>query len=357
MVFAMFKIFVLNLGSTSSKIALYEDETMVANQTFRHSTQELDQFPNVLSQIHFRKNIIDEWLKTQNVQLKELSILVVRGAVTKPIPGGIYLIDEDVYEDISHEKNGSHISNVGICIGYEWAKETDKEVIFVNAPMTDEYSDIARISGLKGLERRSGFHALNTKQIALEYAKSIGKSINELNLLIAHIGGGISVGIHAHGRVIDTSNALDGEGPFSPERAGGLTSRMVLQVVKENNHDDEKIAKLLVGKGGLVSHLGTSDVKLVYERSLSDPKVKLILDAMIYQIAKEIGAMATVVNGQIDQILITGGVAYNDYLIHELKGRIDWIAPVSIYPGEDELWALASGALRYLRREETLKKY
>ncbi len=353
----MFKIFVLNLGSTSSKIALYEDEKMVANQTFRHNTNELDQFSTVMAQIHFRKNIIDAWLKNQGVKLTDMSILVVRGAVTKPIQGGIYLVDEDVYEDISHERNGSHISNVGICIGYEWGKETGKQVIFVNAPMTDEYSDIARISGLKGFERRSGFHALNTKQIAFEYARSINKSVNELNLLIAHLGGCISVGIHVKGRVIDTSNALDGEGPFSPERAGGLTSRMVLQVVKENNHDDEKIAQLLVGKGGLVSHLGTSDVKVVYERSLSDPKVKLILDAMIYQIAKEIGAMATVVSGKVDQILITGGVAYNDYLIQELKNRIDWIAPVSVYPGEDELWALASGALRYLRHEETLKKY
>jgi len=353
----MFKLFVLNLGSTSSKIALYEDEKMVANQTFRHSTQELDQFLTVLSQIHFRKDIIDQWLASQKVSLKEMSLLVVRGAVTKPIPGGIYLVDEDVYEDISHERNGSHISNVGICIGYEWSKETGKEVVFVNAPMSDEYCDLARVSGLKGLERRSGFHALNTKQIALEYAKSIGKRVDQLNLLIAHLGGGISVGIHAKGRVIDTSNALDGEGPFSPERAGGLTSRMVLQVVKEQNHDDEKIAKLLVGKGGLVSHLGTSDVKAVYERSLTDPYAKLILDAMIYQIAKEIGAIATVVCGQVDQILITGGVAYNEYVIHELKQRIAWIAPVTVYPGEDELWALASGGLRYLRHEEALKKY
>lgn len=353
----MARIFVLNLGSTSSKIALFEDEVMVANQTFRHSSQELNAFPNVLAQISFRKAIIDDWLAFRTVQLATMDLIVVRGAVTKPIPGGVYRVDEAVYDDISHERNGSHISNVGICIGYQWAQETGKEVVFVNAPMTDEYEPIARISGLKGYERRSGFHALNTKQIGLEYAKSIGKSVTDLNLLIAHLGGGISVGIHAHGKVIDTSNALDGEGPFSPERAGGLTSRMVLQVAEEYQLDREKITKLLVGQGGLVSHLGTSDVKEVYERSLTDPYAKLILDAMIYQIAKEIGAIATVVCGKVDQILIAGGVAYNDYLCSELKKRIAWIAPVTLYPGEDELRALAIGGLRYLQGEEPLKEY
>lgn len=353
----MSKLFVLNLGSTSSKIALFEGETMIANQTFRHTSEELAVFPNILSQTHYRKAIIDEYLKSKNVALSSMDLIVVRGAVTKPIPGGVYRVDDIVYDDISHEKNGSHISNVGICIGYEWAQETGKEVVFVNAPMTDEYSELARISGLKGYDRRSGFHALNTKQIAIEYAKSIGKSTAELNLVIAHLGGGISVGIHSHGRVIDTSNALDGEGPFSPERAGGLTSRMVIQVIQNNHHDYEKIAKLLVGQGGLVSHLGTSDVKEVYERSLKDPQVKLILDAMIYQIAKEIGAIATVVNGQVDQIIITGGVAHNTYITDEITKRVAFIAPVSLYPGEDEMRALAFGGLRYLSGEETLKPY
>lgn len=353
----MAQIFVLNLGSTSSKIALFHDEAMTANQTFRHTSEELSGFPNVLSQTHFRKKIIDDYLTSRNVSLSSMDLIVVRGAVTKPIPGGVYRVDEAVYDDISHERNGSHISNVGICIGYEWAKETGKDVVFVNAPMTDEYCDLARVSGLKGHERRSGFHALNTKQIALEYAKSIGKTPADLNLLIAHLGGGISVGIHEKGRVIDTSNALDGEGPFSPERAGGLTSRMVIQVIKDNAYDYEKIAKLLVGQGGLVSHLGTSDVKAVYERSLKDPHAKLILDAMIYQIAKEIGAIATVVNGQVDQILITGGVAYNTYITEEITKRVRFIADVSVYPGEDEMRALANGGLRYLRGEETLKPY
>jgi len=353
----MLKLFVLNLGSTSSKIALFEDEVMVASQTFRHSSEDLNIFPNILSQTHYRKKVIDDYLKTRAVSLNTMDLIVVRGAVTKPIPGGVYRVDEAVYEDISQEKNGSHISNVGICIGYEWAQETGKEVVFVNAPMTDEYEEIARISGLKGIQRRSGFHALNTKQIALEYAKSIGKSTSDLNLVIAHIGGGISVGIHSHGKVIDTSNALDGEGPFSPERAGGLTSRMVIQVIQQNHHDYEKIAKILVGQGGLVSHLGTSDVKAIYERSLSDPHTKLILDAMIYQIAKEIGAIATVVNGQVDQIIITGGVAFNTYITDEITKRVAFIAPVSIYPGEDEMRALAFGGLRYLKGEEALKPY
>jgi butyrate kinase len=165
------------------------------------------------------------------------------------------------------------------------------------------------------------------------------------------------VGIHEKGRVIDVSNALDGEGPFSPERAGGLTSRMVIQVIKDNNYDYEKIAKILVGQGGMVSHLGTSDVKEIYERSKTDPEVKLILDAMIYQIAKEIGAFATVVCGKVDQIIITGGVAYNTYITDELTKRVSFIAPVSLYPGEDEMRALANGGLRYLRGEEVLKSY
>lgn len=353
----MAKLLVLNLGSTSTKVALYHDETLIDSHTLRHTTAELAPYPTIMDQTDFRKGVIEAWLRSINVNVSDMDLLVVRGGIVKPIPGGIYQITETIYQEVHAEIHGSHISNVGMCIGYRWAQETGLEVVFVNAPMTDEFQEVARVVGLKGYQRRSGFHALNQKEIARQYAASIHKGVEELNLIVAHLGGGISIGAHHHGRVIDVNNPLDGEGPLSPERAGVLPSRVMYRVMAEHHHDPQAVQRVLVGKGGMVSLVGSNDMREIMRRAQTEPEVNLAVDAMIYQIAKEIGSMATVLSGHVDQILITGGLAHDPVLIERLRPKIDWIAKISVYPGEDELGALARGALRYLRGEEKLQTY
>lgn len=353
----MFKILVLNLGSTSTKTAIFHDEQMIDSVTLRHSSQDLSVFPNVMDQIGFRKSAVETWLREKGVDVLDFSIFCVRGGLIKPIPCGIYKIDHEMIKELEAEKHGSHVSNAGMAIGYRWGQETGKEVIFVNAPVSDELTEVARMTGFKGIERRSIFHALNQKQIALEYARSLRKAPEDLNLIVCHMGGGITIGAHQKGRIVDVTNAIDGEGPLTPERAGSLDVRMTLQLLKQFNGDEARMNKELVGKGGMVSHLGTNNVLEVVERAKTEPYARLILDVMIYQCAKSIGAMATVLEGQVDQILLTGGLAYNTQICQELIQRIQWISGVSVYPGEDELRALADGALRYLRHEEALKPY
>ena len=353
----MAKLLVLNLGSTSTKVALYHDDTVTSSQTLRHTSAELAPYPMIMDQMEFRKGLIEGWLSSINIKVSDMDLLVVRGGIVKTIQGGIYKITEQIYNEVHAEIHGSHISNVGMCIGYRWAKETGLDVVFVNAPMTDEFQDVARVVGLKGFQRRSGFHALNQKEIARQYAASIHKSVDELNLIVAHLGGGISIGAHHLGRVIDVNNPLDGEGPLSPERSGALPSRVMYRVMAEYGNDPKVVQRVLVGKGGMVSLVGSNDMRDIMMRAQTDPEVNLAVDAMIYQIAKEIGAMATVLEGHVDQILITGGLAYDASLIDRLRSKVDWIAGISVYPGEDELGALARGALRYLRGEEKLQTY
>jgi butyrate kinase len=350
-------ILVLNLGSTSTKVAIYQDLECLLTHTIRHSSEEMAQFDQTLDQVDFRRNLIEEWVSKQTQKMEDIDLFCVRGGILKPIAGGIYTVTAKVIEDVHSEIYGSHVSGVGLCIGYDWSKRYGKEAIFLNSPSTDELDDIARITGIKGVYRRSGFHALNQKQMAWQYAQSINKTENDLNLIICHLGGGISIGAHHHGRVIDVSNGLDGEGPFSPERAGALPNFEVLNLVERYHGDLKAIKKLLVGQGGLVSHFNTNNLAEVLVMGQSDPKVQLIIEAMAYQIAKEVGVMATVLKGQVDQIIITGGLAYNQSFIDLIAPRIEWIAPITLYPGENELFALASGAYRYLSHSEELKEY
>jgi len=353
----MFRVLVLNLGSTSTKAAIYEDHQQVHQVTLRHTAIDLAPYAKVMDQLDYRKNTLETWLNEMNVSLESMDLFCVRGGLVKPIPGGIYQVTSAMIKDLEAETYGAHVSNTGMAIGYAWGQSTGKEVIFLNAVVTDEMSDIAHISGLKDVPRRSVFHALNQKQIALEYAHSLGKTPQDLNLIVCHLGGGISVGAHERGRIVDVNNALEGDGPFSPERVGTLTSRALFDVLKANHGDYESSQKQLIGNGGMVSHFGTNDMKLLVERAQSEAPVKLVVDAMIYQVAKEIGSKAVVFKGNVDQILITGGLAYNAYLVQSLKDHVSWIAGVSVYPGEDELEALAAGALRYLRKEESLQVY
>lgn len=352
----MAQILILNLGSTSSKGAIYRDLNLVKEFTLRHSTDELAPFKKILDQVDFRKKRVEAWLESEGFKLVDIDLFCLRGGLVKPIPSGIYKIDETIVEEVTQEKYGAHSSNIGLVLGHLWSLEYQKDAIFLNAPVTDELSNLARFTGLKDVKRRSVFHALNQKQIALEYAKSVNKSVNELNLVVCHLGGGISVGAHNLGKIVDVNNALDGEGPFSPERSGQLSNFMVLDLV-ESMKDISSIKKLLAGKSGLVSHLNTNSMIEALKMAEYDPHAAEVIQAMIYQIAKQIGAMATVLKGKVDQICITGGLAYNTKFVDQIISYVDWIAPVSVYPGEDELYALASGAVRYLNNIEMLKKY
>jgi len=353
----MFKILVTNLGSTSTKAAIYHDDTCAFSTTLRHSSEEIGRFNRVLDQKQFRKQRMEEWILSLGVSIKDLDCICVRGGVVKPLPGGIYTVSSEVVNDILDERYGTHVTNVGNLIGYEWGKEYQKPVIFVDAPITDELSVLARYSGHKLISRRSVFHALNQKQMARQYAKETNQDVNKLRLVVAHMGGGISVGAHKYGQVVDVNNALDGEGPFSPERAGSLTSIGVLELVQMFKGDIEQVKKQIIGQGGMVSYLQTNNVQHVIESFSTSDESKRVIDAMCYQVAKEIGSMATVLRGKVDQIILTGGLAYNDYIVAQIKRRVEFIADITVYPGEDELYALAQGALRFLRNEEEAQSY
>lgn len=352
----MAQILILNLGSTSSKGAIYHDLELVKEFTLRHSSEELAPFKKILDQVDFRKKSVETWLEAEGFKLVDIDLFCLRGGLVKPIPSGIYKINETIVEEVKEEKYGAHSSNIGLVLGYLWSIEYQKDAIFLNAPVTDELSNLARYTGLKDVKRRSVFHALNQKQIALQYANSINKPYESLNLVVCHLGGGISVGAHQYGRIVDVSNALDGEGPFSPERSGQLSNFMVLDLV-ESMKDIPSIKKLLAGKSGLVSHLNTNSMIEALKMAENDSYANEVIQAMVYQIAKQIGAMATVLKGKVDQICITGGLAYNTKFVEQIIEYIDWISPVSVYPGEDELYALANGAVRYLTKIEALKVY
>lgn len=350
-------ILVTNLGSTSTKAAIYHDLECAYETTLRHPASDLSQFKSILDQKEYRKQALESWLESIHVSFASLDIICVRGGVLKPCVSGIYRVDETIIQDILSGQYGMHVTNVGNLIGYEWGQTYHKEVVFVDAPISDELHPLARYSGHALIERRSVYHALNQKQQARIYAQRVGKTYEELNLIVCHMGGGISVGVHHHGKVIDVTNALDGEGAMSPERAGSLSSMGVLKLLNHFNHDEALLKKNLVGLGGLMSYVNTSDLREVMAQAQDSPSHRLLVEAMMYQVAKDIGAMATVLEGKIDQIILTGGIAYNQELMDMLKKRIGFIAPISVYPGEDELYALVCGALRYLNHEEQLQTY
>jgi len=353
----MAKLFILNLGSTSTKVALFENDTLIHSVTLRHTAEELRPYKSIMHQEPLRKACVENWMAEKGFHFTHLDLLVVRGPLVKPVEGGIYELSKEVVDDARSENYGVHITNVGIVLGYEWGQEFNLPVIFVDAPITDEFCDEARYSGLKGYDRRSCFHALNSKQIVRETALKLHKEVKELNIIVAHLGGGITVSAHAHGRVIDVNNALDGEGPFSPERAGGVPAMEVLRLAEDYDFNRTIVKKFLIGQGGLTSYLGHSNVSQALEEAKTDLETKKVLDAMAYQIGKQIGAMACVLKGSVDAVCFTGGIAHAEPFVNMVRQYTDWIAPVHLFPGEDELRAMALGGLRYLNKEEKPKIY
>jgi len=352
------KSLIINPGSTSTKIGVFEDETLLFEETLRHSTEEIAQYDSIVDQKDFRRKIIIDLLASKNFDIKSLNVVVGRGGMLKPIPGGTYAVTEELLEDLKKGVQGQHASNLGGILAKEIADSIGVPSYIVDPTVVDELIPIARYSGVPELPRVSIFHALNQKAVAKRYAKEVGKPYETLRLIVVHMGGGVSVGAHENGKVIDVFNALDGDGAFSPERAGGVPSGALIKMCFSGKYTEKEVYGKVLGNGGLNAYLGTNDMREVTKRAKEgDEKAAETKQAFIFQVAKDIGSMACVLNGKVDQILVTGGIAYGEDIVAALKERAEWIAPFTVYPGEDELLALAQGALRVLRGEEELKKY
>lgn len=352
------KSLIINPGSTSTKIGVFEDETLLFEETLRHSTEEISQYASIVDQKDFRKKIITDLLDEKNFDMKSLNVVVGRGGMLKPIPGGTYAVTDELLNDLKVGVQGQHASNLGGILAREIGDEIGVPSFIVDPVVVDELMPIARYSGVPELPRTSVFHALNQKAVAKRYAKETGKAYESLRLIVVHMGGGVSVGAHENGRIIDVFNALDGDGAFSPERAGAVPTGALVKMCFSGKYTEKEVYSKLVGKGGFNAYLGTNDMREVTKRAKAgDEKAIEAKQAFLLQVSKDIGSMACVLNGKVDQIIVTGGIAYGAEVIEALKERAGWIAPFTVYPGEDELLALAQGALRVLNGEEEAKAY
>ena len=352
-------IIAINPGSTSTKIAVFQNNTPIFLKTIRHSVKELEQFKSIYDQFNFRKQLVQQELDEADINTSLVRAVVGRGGLMKPIESGVYFVNETMMHDLKNSPFGEHASNLGGLIAFDIAKSLPNAKAYIVDPVVvDELQDIARISGHPLFQRKSVFHALNQKIVARNYAESINKRYENLNLIVVHLGGGITVGAHKKGKVIDVNQGIDGEGPFSPERSGTLPVGDLIRVCFSGKYSEKQMIKMIVGEGGLVAYLDTNDAMEVEKRVLEgDKEAILIYSAMAYQVAKLVGAMCTVLKGKVDSILITGGIAYDKWFVNQIVQRISYIAPIHIYPGEDEMLALAMNGLRVVKGEMKAKVY
>ena len=352
----MKKILVINPGSTSTKIGVFEDERKVFVESIRHSAEELSVFDRVVDQYQFRKELVEKTLAEKGVSLSELDAVVSRGGLLSSIKAGAYEINEDMVWQLKNKPRHEHASNVGPMIAYAIAGERGIPAYIYDGITVDEMDPINKITGLPEMRRKGMGHNLNTRAAALRYAREQGRDYKDITVIVTHLGGGISVNLHTGGHIADFIN--DEEGGFSPERAGGLPLFDVISKCYEDGMNGKTMMKIVKTKGGLVAHLETTSCEEVEDRiAKGDEKAKLIYDAMALNVAKNIAKLAPDVSGRVDAILITGGIAYSDYITSRIKERVEFIAPVIVYPGEDEMQSLANGALRVLRGEEKASVY
>lgn len=356
---SLIKILAINPGSTSTKIAVYHNDQSIFLKTIRHSAGDLEKFKKITDQFEFRKDVILKELVDADIDISKLNAIMGRGGLIRPVEGGVYEVNASMIEDLKNGVMGEHASNLGGLIAHNIAISVPKARAFIANPVVvDELQDVARISGHPDFERVSIFHALNQKAIARQFAKSRDSRYEDLNLVVAHLGGGISVGAHYRGKVIDVNNALDGDGAFSPERAGSLPAGQLVRMCYSGKYSYEDMKKVLTGKGGLMAYFGTnSSYEIELRAKEGDEKAKLIQDAMAYQIGKAIGEMAAVLYGEVHGIIITGGVANNKEIIRYVRNMVGFIAPVFVYPGEDEMSALAMNGLLVMKGELEPKEY
>ncbi|MBU1370904.1 MAG: butyrate kinase [Bacteroidetes bacterium] len=354
-----FRILTINPGSTSTKFAVFSGTDPIFIKTIRHTTEELEPYEKIADQFHFRKELILEQLQNADIELTQIRAVVGRGGLLKPIESGVYEVNDTMLKDLKNSPLGEHASNLGGLIAHDIAASLpDARAFIANPVVVDELDDIARLSGHPLLQRVSIFHALNQKAVARQHAKSIMRKYEEMNLIVVHLGGGITVGAHKHGRVVDVNQGLDGDGPFSPERTGTLPVAALARLCFSGKYSLKQVLKMIKGEGGLVAYLGTNSAYEVEQRvQAGDKEAELVYKSMAYQVAKEIGSMATVMHMHVDGILITGGIAHDRYFVNLIIERVHRIAPVHVYPGEDELKALAMNGLRVLSGEAEPKVY
>lgn len=351
-------ILAINPGSTSTKVAVFANEKHVFLKNIKHSAEELQPFSKIADQFEFRKGVILNELKNAGVNLSDIAVVVGRGGLVKPIESGVYEVNDALKEDLRKGISGEHASNLGGLIADDIAKAIGAKAYIADPVVVDELSPLARITGHPLFYRQSIFHALNQKAIARIYAKSIGKRYEDLNLVIAHLGGGISVGAHKQGRVIDVNNALDGDGPFSPERAGTLPAGQLAKLCFSGKYTYDQVKRMITGKGGFVAHTGSNDAYEIELKALAgDAKSQEITDAMSYNIGKSIGAMIAVLEGKVDAIILTGGIARSKMVDDYIKRMVSFAAPVVVYGGEDEMAALAMNGLMVQSGEVKPKEY
>ncbi|MBQ8673475.1 MAG: butyrate kinase [Bacteroides sp.] len=351
------KLLIINPGSTSTKIAVYEDEHPLLVRTIRHPIEELSHYPRIIDQFEFRKELVLQALREEGIPFR-FDAIVGRGGLLKPIAGGVYAVNDAMLNDIMHAMR-PHACNLGCLIANELAQELEGCRAFIADPgVVDELDELARINGSPLMPRITIWHALNQRAIARRYAKEQGTTYEALNLIVCHLGGGISVGAHLKGRAIDVPNALDGEGPFSPERAGTLPAGDLIDLCFSGRFTQSELKKRICGRAGLAAHLGTTDIPAIEQHiAQGDTHAELVLNAMIYQVAKSIGGAAVALYGRVDAILLTGGMAHSTYITSRLAERVSFLAPVRVYPGEDEMEALALNGLGALRGELEVKEY
>lgn len=351
-----YKVLAINPGSTSTKISLYEDDKEIFTKKLEHTLEEIEKYDNVEDQLRMREELVISSLKEKNIDIKELSAVVARGGMLPPVKAGAYIINDLMIDRVINRPIMDHASNFAAPIAYEIAKSLNIPSYIYDSVMADELPDIARISGMPDLPRTSASHVLNTRAMAIKAAKERGKSYNDMTVIVAHLGGGISVNVHEKGRIIDLVS--DDEGPFSPERSGRVPCRELINLCYSGKYDRKTMQKKLRGNGGLKAYLNTVDARDVQNMiAEGNEYAKLVYEAMAYQIAKAIGELATVVEGNVDLIILTGGIAYSQMLTDWIVKRVKFIAPVEIMAGENEMESLAFGALRVLKGEEAAKEY
>ena len=352
-----YKVLAINPGSSSTKVALSDEERPVLDLTLRHSTEEISRFANVIDQLDWRRGLILSALREQSFNLKDLSAVIGRGGLIRPIPAGVYEVNSRMRYDLRNAPM-KHACNLGGLLAAQIAHMAGVKAYIADPPVVDEMDDAARITGMPMCPRKPIFHALNQKAIARLHCGRMGWTYEESNLIVAHMGGGISVAAHRQGRIVDVNNALDGDGPFAPDRAGSIPSSELIKVCFSGQYTKEELLKFISSKGGLVAYLGTNSVIQVMERiEKGDQRAKKVLESMCYNISKQIGAMAGALSGKVQAILLTGGIAYNEPIVEYIREHCGFIAPVEVYPGENELEALVMNALVVLRGVITPKVY
>lgn len=355
-----YEILALNFGSTSTKIAVYEGNQKMLEHAFRHTQEEMNGVHTMEENAAMRKPLILSYLKENGYTPESFDAIVGRGGLVHPIPGGTYAVNDEMLRDLRECRFGTHVCNLGGILAAEIGEDVGKPAFIVDPPVIDEMTDIAHLSGHPDFPRRAVFHALNQKAIAKRFAEDIGKPYNALNLIVAHMGGGVTVGAHKNSRIVDVNNGLEGDGPYTAERPGSLPVLQVLRAAFEHRYGDtlEEQRRFYMSKCGLMAYTGTNDGRVISKRiAEGDKGAELAYRGMAYQIAKEIGAMSVVLGGKADAILLTGGLAYDKQLMGWIEEQVAHIAPVHVYPGEDEMLALAMGALRVLRGQEDILEY